>query len=118
MDSTVHQTFCDVPNELILENIRRVAEAGFPYYIRIPLIEGVNADEKNIKQSAEFLASLSRHPEIINLLPYHDIGKGKHAKLGSIYNPKGYKMQTPSEEVQQQCIQILTDYGLKATIGG
>lgn len=47
-----------------------------------------------------------------------NIGKGKHAKLGSIYNPKGYKMQTPSEEVQQQCIQILTDYGLKATIGG
>ena len=118
MDSTVHQTFCDVPNELILENIRRVAEAGFPYYIRIPLIEGVNADEKNIKLSAEFLASLPRHPEIINLLPYHDIGKGKHAKLGSIYNPKGYKMQTPSEEVQQQCIQILTDYGLKVTIGG
>lgn len=118
MDSTVHQTFCDVPNELILENIRRVAEADFPYYIRIPLIEGVNADEKNIKLSAEFLASLPRHPEIINLLPYHDIGKGKHAKLGSIYNPKGYKMQTPSEEVQQQCIQILTDYGLKATIGG
>ena len=116
MDSTVHQTFCDVPNELILENIRRVAEADFPYYIRIPLIEGVNADEKNIKLSAEFLASLPRHPEIINLLPYHDIGK--HAKLGSIYNPKGYKMQTPSEEVQQQCIQILTDYGLKATIGG
>lgn len=54
MDSTVHQTFCDVPNELILENIRRVAEADFPYYIRIPLIEGVNADEKNIKLSAEF----------------------------------------------------------------
>ena len=67
----------------------------------------MNADEKNIKLSAEFLASLPRHPEIINLLPYHDIGKGKHAKLGSIYNPKGYKMQTPSEEVQQQCIQIL-----------
>ena len=52
------------------------------------------------------------------LLQNDDIGKGKHAKLGSIYNPKGYKMQTPSEEVQQQCIQILTDYGLKATIGG
>lgn len=68
---------------------------------------------KEHKAVCRILASLPRHPEIINLLPYHDIGKGKHAKLGSIYNPKGYKMQTPSEEVQQQCIQILTDYGLK-----
>ena len=74
--------------------------------------------EQNFGNNGFSKADHPRHPEIINLLPYHDIGKGKHAKLGSIYNPKGYKMQTPSEEVQQQCIQILTDYGLKATIGG
>lgn len=118
MENAVHKVFCDVPNELILKNIRRVAEADFPYYIRIPLIEGVNADEANIRRSAAFLASLPRHPEIINLLPYHDIGKGKHEKLGSGYNPKGYKMQTPSEEVQRRCIEIFRDYGLKASLGG
>lgn len=118
MDSAVHKLFCDVPNELILKNIRRVAEAGFPYYIRIPLIEGVNADEENIKRSAAFLVSLPRHPEMVNLLTYHDIGKGKHEKLGSVYNPKGYKMQAPSEEVQRRCIEIFRDYGLKAGVGG
>lgn len=118
MSSAIHKTFCDVPNELILENIRRVAEADFPYYIRIPLIDGVNADEENIIRSAAFLKELPRHPEIINLLPYHDIGKGKHEKLDSIYNPKGYRMATPSTEVQQQCIRIFNDYGLKASIGG
>ena len=118
MDSAVHKTFCDVPNELILENIRRVAATGFPYYIRIPLISGVNADEENIIRSATFLSSLPRHPEIINLLPYHDIGKGKHEKLGTVYNPTGYRMATPSEEVQQRCIHIFANYGLKATIGG
>ena len=91
MDSTVHQTFCDVPNELILENIRRSQKPDFPYYIRIPLIEG-ECRWKNIKLSAEFLsASLPRHPEIINLLPYHDIGKESMQKLGSIYNPKDIK---------------------------
>lgn len=118
MDSAVHKLFCDVPNELILKNIRRVAEADFPYYIRIPLIEGVNADEENIRRSAAFLASLPRHPEIINLLPYHDISKGKHEKLGGVYNPKGYRMQIPSEEMQQKHIQIFAEHGLRASIGG
>lgn len=118
MDTEVHKRFCDVPNELILENIRRVATAGFPYYIRIPLIEGVNADEGNITRSAAFLAGLPCLPEVVNLLPYHDIGKGKHEKRGSVYNPKGYKMQAPSTEVQQRCIEIFASYGLKATIGG
>lgn len=118
MDSAVHKLFCDVPNEVILKNIRRVAEADFPYYIRIPLIDGVNADEENIRRSAAFLASLPRHPEIINLLPYHDIGKGKHEKLGGVYNPKGYRMQTPSEEMQQKYIQLFAEYGLGASIGG
>lgn len=118
MDSAVHKLFCDVGNELILENIRMVATADFPYYIRIPLIGGVNADEENIKRSAEFLAGLPRHPEMINLLLYHDIGKGKHEKLGSVYNPKGYKMQAPSEEVQQRCMEIFAEYGFKVSIGG
>lgn len=118
MDSDVHRLYCNVPNELILANIRRVAEADFPYYIRIPLIEGVNADATNIERSAAFLASLPRHPEQVNLLPYHDIGKGKHEKLGTVYNPKGYPMAPPSETVQQQCLRLFEAYGLKATIGG
>lgn len=68
MSSAVNKTFCDVPNELILEKIRRVTETDFPYYIRILLIDGINADKENIIRSAAFLKELPRHPEIINLL--------------------------------------------------
>lgn len=92
MDSIVYQIFCDVFNELILKNICRVVEVDFFYYICILLIEGVNVDEKNIKLFVEFLVSFLWYFEIINLLFYYDIGKGKYVKLGSIYNFKGYKM--------------------------
>lgn len=118
MDSEVHKRFCDVPNEVILENIRLVASSDLPYHIRIPLIEGINADEENMTRSAKFLTELPRLPEVISFLPYHDIGKGKHEKLGTIYNPKGYAMTSPSPETQQHCIEIFTRHGLNVTIGG
>ena len=58
MDSGSHCRFTGVPNERILSNLRMIAEAGIDFLIRIPLIEGVNADEENISRSAIFLASL------------------------------------------------------------
>lgn len=96
MDSGSHRKWCGVPNELILSNIKLIAGLGCKFIVRIPLIEGVNADEENLKQSARFLSSLPDPPEV-ELLPYHDIAKGKHIRLGSVYNPCGYGMSTPSD---------------------
>lgn len=118
MDSDKHRRYCGVPNELILSNLRMVAEAGHDFFIRIPLIEGVNADEENIERSAEFLASLPWQRKVVNLLPYHDIGKNKHEKLGTVYNPNHIPMSAPSEEVQQRCIAQFAAHGIKAVIGG
>ena len=118
MDSEKHRHYCGVPNELILSNIRMVSEAGMRFFIRIPLIEGVNADEENITRSADFLASLPKKPDVVNLLPYHDIGKNKHEKLGTIYNPKHIPMAAPSPEWQQRCVEIFREKGVKAEIGG
>lgn len=118
MDSQRHRTFTGVPNEPILAGIRLIATLAVPYWIRIPFIEGVNADEDNLHSTATFLASLPKQPEVINLLPYHDIGKGKHAKLGTTYNPDNLPLATPSEEKQQAAIALFASYGLKAKIGG
>lgn len=118
MDSATHQRYCGVPNELILDNLRYIAERGKLYFIRIPLIEGVNADTENIERTAAFLASLPKQPEVVNLLPYHDIGKNKHEKLGTIYNPHNYAFAPPDEEVLQRCIRQFAKYDIKAVIGG
>lgn len=120
MDSEKHRLYTGVGNELILQNIRLIAEAGHPFQIRIPLIEGINADEQNIEQTARFLSLLTFHssPLTVNLLPYHDVGKDKHLRMGSRYNPQGYPMSTPTEETQQRCQQQLEAYGLHVVIGG
>ena len=48
MDSKKHRFYTGVGNEKILENIRLLCDLGAEFWIRIPLIDGVNTDEENV----------------------------------------------------------------------
>ena len=130
MDTAMHQRLTGVDNSIVLSNIRLICTLGTPFYIRIPLIDGINADEENIEATARFLASLP-HPATadgtavhssplmgVNLLPYHDMGRDKHSRLWSIYNPSAITMHTPSDVMQQRCVRQFANHGITATIGG
>lgn len=118
MDSEKHRQYTGVPNEVILQNIRYLAEAGKDFFIRIPLIEGVNADDANMTATAAFLEALPWERRTINLLPYHDVGKDKHRRMWSTYNPQGFQMIAPSEETQEHCKALLESHGFHVIIGG
>lgn len=118
MDSEKHRLYTGVPNELILQNIRYLAEAGKDFFIRIPLIEDVNADDGNMEATAAFLETLSWQRRTVNLLPYHDVGKDKHRRMWSTYNPQGFQMIAPSEETQEHCKALLESHGFHVIIGG
>lgn len=115
MDPVRHKKFCGVSNETILKNIRMISSMGAKYIVRIPLIKGVNADDENIKASASFLSECV-NPSV-ELLPYHDIGKSKHLKLGSVYNKEGAEMLTPAPSEIDRVVSIFGDYGIAARIG-
>ena len=118
MDSEKHRRYTGVPNELILQNIRYLAERGSQFLIRIPLIEGINADEENIEATARFLSTFHFPLSTTHLLPYHDVGKDKHRRMWSTYNPQNIPMAPPSEEVQQRSKAQLEAYGFHVVIGG
>jgi pyruvate formate lyase activating enzyme len=118
MDSGKHRYYCGVPNDRILSNLRMVAEAGKELSIRIPLIEGINADEDNIGQSARFLSELPWSHKRVHLLPYHDIAKSKHEKLGTRYNPEDIPMYTPAEERIERCRSIFQTYEIEIIVEG
>ncbi|MBQ3754051.1 MAG: glycyl-radical enzyme activating protein [Prevotella sp.] len=125
MDAEQHRRYTGVSNDLILSNIRLVARLGVPFWIRIPLIEGVNADEENIEATARFLQSLHSPPSqggvgggSLHLLPYHDVGKDKHLRMGSQYNPQAIPMATPTEATLQRCRQQFEAFGLRTVVGG
>ena len=118
MDSEVHRKYTGVPNDLILSNIRLLSGLGARYFIRIPLIREVNADRDNLEATARFLTSLPTPPEEVDLLPYHDIGKGKHERMWSVYNPLGYAFSAPSQKEQEAAAELFRAHGLKVQIGG
>ena len=118
MDSEVHRKYTGVPNERILDNIRLLSALGARYFIRIPLIREVNADPANLEATIRFLVSLPHQPEEVDLLPYHDIGKGKHERMWSVYNPLGYAFTAPSKEEQEAAAEMFRAHGLAARIGG
>lgn len=114
MDPEKHKFYTGVTNELILRNIRLAANLGAEFYIRIPLIVGVNADRKNMEESAQFLESLPWKRREVNLLAYHDIGKGKHARMRTAYNPMQYEMAEPTKEQLEECASIFEAHGIQA----
>lgn len=116
MDSAKHKEWTGVPNEKILENLKVLAQSGATINIRIPLISGVNDDDENIMQTAQFISELEGKPVLINLLPFHNIAEKKYEKLGQAYD-KGI-MDEPSIERQNQILELFQSYGLNAIIGG
>lgn len=115
-NSEVHRRFTGVPNEQILKNIRLLAANGIDFIIRIPFIEGVNADEETVAQEAAFLASIPWERKQVNLLAYHDIARNKHQKLGSNYEPG--ELKTPTDEQISRAQEIFAAHGISATVGG
>ena len=136
MDSNRHLELTGVPNEPILENVRLLCDLGADIWFRIPLIEGVNTDEMNIEATAQFIATL--HPQLstlhpqpstlnsqlstlhypLHLLPYHDVGKDKHRRRGTTYNPEGIHMDTPSEATIERCRALFERYSIEVVVGG
>lgn len=124
MDSERHRQLTGVGNERILANVKLLSELDANIWFRMPLIEGINADEENIEATASFIASLcssldtqGRSPKI-HLLPYHDIGKDKHRRRGTVYNPDGITMGEPSEATLDRCRRQFEQHGISVVIGG
>ena len=118
MDAARHRLLTGVDNALILSNIQWLAKEGHDFSIRIPLIEGVNADDSNLTQTADFLEALPWQRRTIHLLPYHDMGRDKHCRMWSTYNPQCRVMLPPSEERMQHATALLSQRGFNVVIGG
>ena len=88
MDSDKHKAFTKQPNGLILDNARKIAEAGADLTIRVPVIFGFNDTVSEISQIAAFAKTLPgvKH---LHLLPYHRMGEDKYRGLSRTYDLAG-----------------------------
>ena len=80
MDPDKHEKYTGVSNQLILDNLRHLAEKEIDLIIRIPLIPGVNDDVENLDRTGSFLKQLPGAIKV-HILPYHDFQKSKFARF-------------------------------------
>ena len=103
-DPAKHKQWTGVDNALILENLRKIDDAGGRIYLRCPIIPGLNHEESHWRQIGKIAASL-HHAEEITLHPYHPLGVEKNKRLGqtgSFDDP-----DFASQETVQQAADIL-----------
>ncbi len=116
MNSLKHKEFTTQPNELILENAKKIAQSGLVNLtIRVPVIPAFNDTHKEIDDIAMFAASLPG-VEKLHLLPYHRLGQGKYEGLGRQYALDGVEL-IPDKHMKELLV-TAEKSGLKCQIGG
>lgn len=110
MDDTKHKMFTGVSNVKILNNIKRLNEVNDNIVVRIPLIDGVNADKKNIIETAKFIKANIKNPKM-ELLPYHSFGDEKYDALGIEKPSRDFK--TPSVEMIKELKGLIEAEGVE-----
>ena len=112
-----HKQFTGKPNELALENARRVALSGQTnLVIRVPVVPTFNDSVEEIKSIASFASTLPGVKKI-HLLPYHRLGQDKYDWLGREYKlPEILPPEPKHMELLKKAVHSVCD--LDCQIGG
>lgn len=99
----------------VLDNLKKLAAAGKKIIIRVPLIQGFNADETSVKAITDFAAD-ELHVGEIHFLPYHTLGINKYYLLNLPYDAPEKPLDAP--ELLDFAQQYACQKGLTATLRG
>lgn len=117
LDDDLHRKYIGAGNQLILDNLKKLAAAGERIYIRIPVVKEVNGTEESMRDVIRFLGDNHITPPQINLLPYHDTGKSKYPRLGRRYEAEN--LHAPDKEEMQSFVKMFNEAGYgNVKIGG
>ncbi|QXM05297.1 trans-4-hydroxy-L-proline dehydratase activase [Crassaminicella indica] len=114
MDPKKHEQYTGKDNKIILNNLKCLSEKGASIYLRIPLIEGINTDDENIKEMIIFTKDLNI--QRVHLLPFHEIGSDKYKRLNMDY--KREYLKRPSDIVLNKIKSMFEKSNFKVKIGG
>ena len=115
MDDGRHREYCGSPNDLVLENLRRLSAQGCTIIVRVPLVPGITDDEANLEAIGSFVASLpSPHP--IDILPYQRLGIDKYDMMKRPCRLRD--LQPPGEESIAAAVRMLHEGGADVLLRG
>ena len=113
-DSALHKQVIGVPNDLILENARKIAAAGGKFQIRLPVLPMYSDSEEVFENIGRFLLELGDAVKVVQILPYHNLGTVKWERLQS--NKPVFEAAPPSDALIEARKQQLIDMGLNVIV--
>lgn len=96
MDDTKHRQFTGVSVQPILETIKRYRELRAQIVIRVPVIQSVNTEDNNIRETAAFIHRYLPQAKM-ELLPYHCYSDMKYEALGMALPSRTFQTPTPEQ---------------------
>jgi pyruvate formate lyase activating enzyme len=114
MDAVQHRQWTGVGNEIILANAHRLVAVHPDVVFRCPLVPGCTASEENVAALIDLLSKLGQRS--VHLLPYHNLGEGKLARVESSLRPLG--LASLPLAITQRIADRFEAAGIHAVIGG
>ncbi len=114
MDPVKHEKYTGVKNDLILANLKTLAEQGSAVIVRMPIIPGINDGDDDIGAASAYLQQLGL--KNVDLLPYHRIGGDKYRRLHREYQLPD--LVPPSAEHMESLAARFTRDGFTVRVGG
>lgn len=108
----VHQIKTGVLNRIILDNLRDVVKNAKDYLIRIPVIPDFNYSKEDAYEFAKLFKDLG--VKKVQLLPFHQFGKGKYENYGIKYDYSDKKALVDDDLTDM--VKILEESGIKAWV--
>ena len=113
-DPTRHFEVTHARLPLILQNAAYLANSRTEHIFRIPVIPGVNDSAADAQGFALLLAEYGISE--VELVPFHQDGKGKYADLGRDYGFKATRSLSGADVEEFQA--RLASVGIKTTVSG
>lgn len=105
IDNEEHKILTGHPNTAILDFAKYLSEKNIPVWIRHVVVPEITYNEDYLTQLGEFLAGL-KNIKALDVLPYHDMAKGKYKELGLTYPLENTSPLTKEEAINARNIII------------
>lgn len=110
----LHRKYIGKENNRILDNLKRLSDDGAIIHLRLIQLDGLNNHEDQVKEIQTWLKEQSIQVDAVNLLPYHEFGSDKYARL----HRQCEIFKKPSEETLEQTAALWRKAGYRVAIGG
>lgn len=98
IDNEQHKILTGHSNKSVLAFAKYLSENNIPVWIRHVVVQGITDDEKYLSELGQFLKTL-KNVHALDVLPYHDMAKGKYKELGIEYPLDGVRPLTKEQAI-------------------